>query len=130
MIWQHSREELCSFLDALNSFHEMIKFTADISETTVSYFRCQCIRRHRVSLFLEQYMSRDLIYPFFNTSGNFSLLCFVLKKVLVDRNRSTNKHTTIKKPVVWLFILYFLLSSNFEKRLTKGKPRTSGEISI
>ena len=31
MIWQHSREKLCSFLDALNSFHETIKFTADIS---------------------------------------------------------------------------------------------------
>ena len=42
-------------------------------------------------------MSRDLIYPFFNTSGNISLLCFVLKKVLVDRNRLTNKLTTIKK---------------------------------
>lgn len=37
MIWQHSREELCSFLDALNSFHETIKFTADISETTVNF---------------------------------------------------------------------------------------------
>ena len=37
MIWQHSREELCSFLEALNSFHETIKFTADISETSVNF---------------------------------------------------------------------------------------------
>ena len=36
MIWQHSREELCSFLEALNSFHETIKFTADINETSVN----------------------------------------------------------------------------------------------
>ena len=71
-------------------------------------------------------MSRDLIYPFFNTSGNFSLLCFVLKKVLVDRNRSTNKHTTIKKPVVWLFILYFLLSSD----LSKTEPHPLGDPTI
>ena len=37
MIWQHSNEELYSFLHALNSFHEMIKFTADISETSVNF---------------------------------------------------------------------------------------------
>ena len=37
MIWHYSREELCSFLDALNSFHETIKFTADISKTTVNF---------------------------------------------------------------------------------------------
>ena len=37
MIWQHSREELYSFLDALNSFHETIKFTADISETSIHF---------------------------------------------------------------------------------------------
>lgn len=37
MIWQHSREELCSFLDALNGFHETIKFTAEISETSVNF---------------------------------------------------------------------------------------------
>ena len=42
MIWQHSHEELCSFLDALNSFHfnsfqETIKFTAEISDTSINF---------------------------------------------------------------------------------------------
>ena len=37
MIWQHSHEELCSFLRALNSFCETIKFTADISETNLNF---------------------------------------------------------------------------------------------
>ena len=37
MIWQHSHEELCSFLDALNSFHETIKFTAEICDTSVNF---------------------------------------------------------------------------------------------
>ena len=37
MIWQHSHEELCSFLDALNSFHETIKFTAEISDISVNF---------------------------------------------------------------------------------------------
>ena len=37
MIWQHSHEELCSFIDALNSFHETIKFTAEISDISVNF---------------------------------------------------------------------------------------------
>ena len=37
MVWQHSAEELYSFLDALNAFHETIKFTADISKTYVNF---------------------------------------------------------------------------------------------
>ena len=37
MIWQHSHEELNSFLEALNSFHVTIKFTADISETSINF---------------------------------------------------------------------------------------------
>ena len=37
MVWQRSAEELYSFLDALNAFHETIKFMADISKTSVNF---------------------------------------------------------------------------------------------
>ena len=37
MIWPHSYQELCSFLTALNSFHETIKFTSEISDTAVNF---------------------------------------------------------------------------------------------
>ena len=37
MIWPHSREDLDSFINGLNSFHDTIKFTADISETQGHY---------------------------------------------------------------------------------------------
>ena len=35
LIWPHSYQELCFFLTALNSFHETIKFTSEISDTAV-----------------------------------------------------------------------------------------------
>ena len=37
MIWPHSYQELCFFLTALNSFHETIKFTSEISDTAVNF---------------------------------------------------------------------------------------------
>ena len=37
MIWPHPREELYSFISALNEVHQTIKFTVDISETHVNF---------------------------------------------------------------------------------------------
>ena len=37
MIWPHSREELYSFVSALNNVHDTIKFTVGISETQVNF---------------------------------------------------------------------------------------------
>jgi hypothetical protein len=37
MIWAHTREELSSFIKALNSYHESLKFTTDISETSANF---------------------------------------------------------------------------------------------
>ncbi|XP_053391470.1 uncharacterized protein LOC128554246 [Mercenaria mercenaria] len=41
MIWNHSLEELESFIDDLNKFHPNIKFTTTISESTVSFLDVQ-----------------------------------------------------------------------------------------
>ena len=37
LIWPHSREELDSFISRLNQAHNTIKFTSDISETSVNF---------------------------------------------------------------------------------------------
>ena len=37
VIWPHSREELDSFISRLNQVHNTIKFTSDISETSVNF---------------------------------------------------------------------------------------------
>ena len=37
MIWPHTREELYSFIDALNNVHSSIKFMVDISETQANF---------------------------------------------------------------------------------------------
>ena len=37
MIWPYTRLELNSFLEALNSFHETIKFTSEVSATSVNF---------------------------------------------------------------------------------------------
>ena len=55
MIWQHSREELCSFLDALNSFHETIRFTADISETSVNFLDVKVTKYNEVNITTDLY---------------------------------------------------------------------------
>ncbi|XP_060073403.1 uncharacterized protein LOC132553191 [Ylistrum balloti] len=36
-IWPHTREELTSFLEALNAYHPTIKFTSEISDTSVDF---------------------------------------------------------------------------------------------
>ena len=37
MIWIHSRSELDEFISYLNSCHQTIKFTAEISETEIPF---------------------------------------------------------------------------------------------
>ena len=37
MIWPHSRQELYSFLEALNNVHESLKFTSNISQNTTNF---------------------------------------------------------------------------------------------
>jgi hypothetical protein len=49
-IWPYSREELTSFIEALNSFHNSIKFTAEISETTANFLDTTIIKDHNGSL--------------------------------------------------------------------------------
>ena len=37
MIWPYSREELYSFINGLNNSHPTLRFTSDVSETTVNF---------------------------------------------------------------------------------------------
>lgn len=37
LIWLYSRQELVSFIAALNSQHETIKFTSDISDININF---------------------------------------------------------------------------------------------
>ena len=37
LIWPHSREELDSFISGLNRVHTTIKFTSDISDTSINF---------------------------------------------------------------------------------------------
>ena len=37
MIWPYSREELYSFINDLNNSHPTLRFTSDVSETTVNF---------------------------------------------------------------------------------------------
>ena len=44
LIWEHSKEELEKFIENLNKFHPTIKFTYDISETTVSFLDVKVLK--------------------------------------------------------------------------------------
>lgn len=44
LIWPHSREELLSFIDGLNTAHETIKFTSDISQTSVNFLHVSIMK--------------------------------------------------------------------------------------
>ena len=41
MIWPHSREELVSFIMRLNQTHDTIKFTSDMSQSSVNFLDVQ-----------------------------------------------------------------------------------------
>ena len=37
MIWTHGRKELDNFIEYLNGIHEKIKFTSEISDTSINF---------------------------------------------------------------------------------------------
>ena len=55
MIWPHYRQELYSFLEASNAFQEMIKFTADISETSVNFLDIKVTKDEQCNIFIDLY---------------------------------------------------------------------------
>ena len=47
-IWTHGEEKLSSFVDHMNSYHQTIKFTAEISKDSISYLDVLVSRNGRV----------------------------------------------------------------------------------